>query len=73
MEANGQVNAPHLGGLNGNSADTERKRLLEGPDQEPAPKRAKASDDSAIATDEDAQAETAVKPLPKGTAPVKHE
>ncbi|POS77561.1 tRNA-dihydrouridine synthase 3 [Diaporthe helianthi] len=72
MEANGEVTEPQLG-LDGNSADTERKRLLERPDEEPATKRAKASDDSAVATDEDGQAEAAVKPLPKGTAPVKQE
>lgn len=73
MEANGQVTEPHHGGLNGSSADTERKRLLERPDEEPGPKRAKASDESAVARDKDAQAEPAVKPFPKGTAPVKHE
>ena len=72
MEANGEVAEPHIG-LNGDGVDGERKRLSERPDEEPATKRAKAEDGSVVARKEDEALETNVKPLPKGTAPVKQE
>lgn len=58
---------------NGVEVDNERKRLPERPDEEPAIKRAKADDGSAVARTEAGAPDTDVKPLPKGTAPVKQE
>ena len=72
MEANGDVTDPPVR-LNGDEGDNERKRLLERPDDEPATKRAKAEDGSAVARNEYEPHGTVVKPLPKGTAPVKQE
>lgn len=72
MEGKGQLTESQVG-LNGDGADCERKRILERSDEEPATKRAKAEDGSAVERKEDEPPETAVKPLPKGTAPVKQE
>lgn len=72
MEANGQVTEPPVR-LNGDEGDNERKRLPERPDEEPATKRAKAENGSVVERKEDAPLETDIKPVPKGTAPVKQE
>lgn len=72
MEANREVTEPPVR-LNGDEGDNERKRLPERPDEEPATKRAKAEDGSVVARKEDDPSETEIKPLPKGTAPVKQE
>ena len=72
MEANGEVTEPPVG-LNGDEVNNEKKRLPERPDEEPATKRAKAENGSVVVRKEDDAPETDVKPLPKGTAPVKQE
>lgn len=72
MEANGEVTDPPVR-LNGDEGDNERKRLLESPDDQPATKRAKAENGSNVARKDDDPPETDVKPLPKGTAPVRQE
>lgn len=72
MEANGQVTDPPVRD-NGDEGGNEKKRLLERPDEEHATKRAKAENGSVVAKKEDGPPETDVKPLPKGTAPVKQE
>jgi hypothetical protein len=74
MEANGEVTEPHVGlDADGHAVDAERKRILHRPEEQPAAKRAKAEDGSPVVKREREPPETAVKPLPKGTAPVKQE
>lgn len=72
MEANGEVTEPPVR-LNGDEGDSERKRLPESPDEEPATKRAKTENGSVVAKKDDDPPETDIKPPPKGTAPVKQE
>jgi hypothetical protein len=71
MDATGDATEPQ-GALDGEGAGQEQKRFLGRPDEEPASKRVKAEHGVALARTEDEQPET-VKPLPKGTAPVKKE
>lgn len=71
MEANGQVT--ESAGLNGDDVSNEKKRPFERPDEEPATKRARAENGSVVSKTEVEAPEADVKPLPKGTAPVKQE
>lgn len=72
METKGKVTDPPVK-LNGDEAGNEKKRLFDSPDEEPATKRAKAENGSVVTRNEDDPPEIDVKPLPKGTAPVKQE
>lgn len=71
MDANGEVTEALR--LDGDEVGNDKKRHLERPDEEPATKRARAENGSVVAETEVEPPETNVKPLPKGTAPVKQE
>lgn len=72
MQANSEVTEPPAR-LNGDEVTNERKRLPDCPDEEPATKRARAENGSVVVGKDGDAPETDVKPLPKGTAPVKQE